>query len=71
MAPLVISEFLGLFVNTMTADDGYSLPNSENSRVLIQMQLSQKQKTFFRFLAELLKTTPNFQHVQNKMTPNF
>ena len=42
MALLLMSEFLGLFVNTMTADDGHSLPNSENFRVLIQMQLSQK-----------------------------
>ena len=30
MSLLVLSEILGLFVNTLTADDKYSLRNSEN-----------------------------------------
>ena len=30
MSLLVMSEILGLFLNTLTADDKYSLRNSEN-----------------------------------------
>ena len=44
---LVVSEILGLFVNTLAADDKYSLPNSENLWQPIEMQLSKKQKKLF------------------------
>ena len=43
---LVISEILGLFADTFTADGKYSLDNKENLPQPIQMQLSNKQKTF-------------------------
>ena len=52
MSPLVI---LGLFVNTLTVDDEYFLCNSENLKHPIQMQLSEKQKTFSLHFAALLK----------------
>ena len=39
---LAITEFLGLFVNKLTADDKYSLRNSDNLWQPIQMQLSKK-----------------------------
>ena len=61
MSLLLLSEILGLFVNIMTAYDRYSLPNSENLVQPIQMQLSQKQKTFSQSFATFLKTTSNFQ----------
>ena len=38
---------LGLFIYTMTADDRYSLRNSNNLLQPIQMQLSKKQTFFF------------------------
>ena len=47
MSLLVLSEILGLFINTMTVDDMYSFPNNENLPQPIQMQLSKKQKNFF------------------------
>ena len=47
MSFLVISETLGLLVNTLTGDDKYSLRNSDNLRQPIQMQLSQQQRRFF------------------------
>ena len=50
MTLLEICEILGLFVNTLTADDKYFLSNSENLHQSIQMQLS-KMKTFFQFFA--------------------
>ena len=37
MSLFVKSEILGLFVNTLTADDKYSLHNSENLTQPIQM----------------------------------
>ena len=46
MSLLVISKILGLFVNTLTADDKYSFHNSENLREPFQMQLSKKQKKY-------------------------
>ena len=38
-----------MFVNTLTADDKYSLLSKDNSMQTIQMHLSQKQKHFSQF----------------------
>ena len=38
--PLSKFEILGAFVNTLTADDKYSVPDCENLRFSIQMELS-------------------------------
>ena len=46
MSLLLITKISGLFVNTLTANDSYSVSNSENLRPPIQMQLSKKQKYF-------------------------
>ena len=70
MALLLISGILGLFVDKMTADDKYSLPNREKLWQPIQMQLCQKQKYFPQPFAALLRTTSNFQHVQKKDDPH-
>ena len=53
-----------MFVNTLTADDKYSLPNIDNLRRPIQMQLSQKIKTLCEFGAAFLKSILNFEHFQ-------
>ena len=50
MSPLVLGEILGVFVNTLTADGKYPVQDCENLQLAIQMQLSQKQKTFSPFL---------------------
>ena len=47
MSVLVICKTLSLFVNTLIADQKYSLLNRENLMQPIQMDLSQKQKAFF------------------------
>ena len=44
MSLLAISGILGLFFNTLTADDKYSCCNSKNLRQPIEMQLSKKEK---------------------------
>ena len=68
MSLLVISEILGLFVNTLTADDKYSCRNSENLRQPIQVQLSNKDETFFEFFASFLKLSSIFQIFEKKIT---
>ena len=45
-----VSETLGVFVNTLTADDKYSLCNRKNLPQPIQLQLSKKNKFFLAFL---------------------
>ena len=55
-----------LFVKTLTADDKYSLRNSENLRQPIKMQLSKNLKTFSQYLAKFLESTSDFQHFGKK-----
>ena len=61
-SPLVIFKILRLFVNTFGADDKYSLLNKDNWTKPIQMELSQKQKTFSQFFSAFLKSTLDFEH---------
>ena len=48
MSLLVASETLGLFVNTLTADNKYSLRNSENLHWPIQMTIIRETNNFNR-----------------------
>ena len=50
ICPLVLAEILEVFVNTLTSDGKYPLQCCENFQLLIQMQLSEKRKTFSKFL---------------------
>ena len=43
-------QILGLFVNTLATDEKYPILHRDNLTIPIQMQLSQKQKTFSEFL---------------------
>ena len=65
---LVLCKILRLFVNTLTADDKYSLLNRDNLMQPIQMQLSLKQKAFSQFLLAFSKSTLNSANFQTKMT---
>ena len=67
---LVIHKILRLFVNTFTADDKHYLLNRENLAQRIQMQLSQKQKTFSQFSFAFLKSVLNFQHLPQNDDPH-
>ena len=66
----MIFKILGLFVNTLTADDKYSLLNRDNLTQSIQTLLSQKQKTFSEIFSSFLKSTLNFEHFQKKDDPH-
>ena len=67
---LVIDKFLRLFVNTMPADDKNYLLNRDNSGELIQMQISQKQKTFSQFCFPFLKPLLDSKHFPKKGDPH-
>ena len=53
-------------VNTLAADEKNPVLNRENLTIPIQMQLSEKQKTFSQFLAAFLKSRISFEHFEKK-----
>ena len=61
-------NILTLFVNTLTADDKYSLISRDNWMQTIQMDLSQKQNHFSQFFSAILESAWKFKHFQRKMT---
>ena len=66
----MLCKILRLFVNTLTADDKYSLLNRDNLTQAIQTLLSQKPKAFSQFFSSFLKSTLNFEHFQKKDDPH-
>ena len=50
MSHLVLGKILGVFLNTLTTDGKYPVEDWENLQLLIQMELSDKQKLFLNFL---------------------
>ena len=58
-----------MFVNTLTADDKYSLLNRDNLTQPIRTPLSQKHKAFSEFFLAFSKCTLNFKHFQIKYDP--
>ena len=63
---LVICKSLRLFVNTMSAVDKCSLPNRDNLMQPMNMQLSQKLKTFSQIFNVFSKSMLNFEHFKKK-----
>ena len=66
---LLTCQILGLLVNTLAADEMYPLLKRDNLTIPIQMQLSQKQKTFSEFFAAFLKSRLNFKYFLKKDDP--
>ena len=67
---LVIQKIHRLFVNILTADDKHYLINRDILAQRIQMQLSQKQKTFPAFFFAFLKSILNFKHLPKNDDPH-
>ena len=67
ISPLGLGEILGVFVNTLTGDCKYPVEGYENLQLLIQMQLSEKRKTFHEFFVLVLESTSNFEHFEKNM----
>ena len=65
----MIHKILRLFLNTLTVDEKRYLLTRDNLTQTIQIQLSQKQKTFFEFFFAFLKSILNFKHLPKKDDP--
>ena len=59
-------QILGLLVDTLTANENYPVLNRDNLTIPIQMQLSQKRKSFCQFFTAFLKARWNFEHFDKK-----
>ena len=62
-------KILALLLNTLAADEKYLVLHRDNLTIPIQMQLSQKQKTFSEFFAAFLKSRLNFKYFLKKDDP--
>ena len=61
-------KFFRPFLNTLTANDKYSLNSKDKWMQTIQMNLSQKAKIFSEFFSAFFESALNFQYFQKKMT---
>ena len=64
MSHLVLGEVLWVFAITLTPDGKYPVQDCKNLKLPIQMQLSEKRKTFSDFFVPFLESTSNFTHFQ-------
>ena len=58
---------MGLLVNTLATDEKYPVLNRDNLTIPIQMQFSQKQKTFSELFAAFLEAIWNFERFEKEM----
>ena len=65
---LLTCQIFGPLLNTLAADDKYPVVNRDKLMILIQMQLSHKQKHFPQFLFPFLEFRLNFEYFEKKMT---
>ena len=70
MSLLVIHKILSLFVNTLTVNDKHYVLNRDNFTQPIQMELSEKEKTFSQFFFAFLKSILNFKYLAKKDDPH-
>ena len=61
-------KFFRPFLNTLTANDKYSLNSKDKWMQTIQMLFSQKQNIFSEFVSVFLESVLNFEHFHTKMT---
>ena len=64
----MIHKIVRLFVDSLKADEKHYLLTRDNLTQPIQIELSQKQKTFFEFFFDLLTSILNFKHLPKRMT---
>ena len=67
---LAIAKISKLFPNTLSSNGKYSLLDRDNLMQRVQMELSQKQKTFSQFFSSFSKSSLNFEHFQKKDHPH-
>ena len=66
MSPLVICLILGMFRNTMTANDQFPVHDYVNLLSPIEMHLSLKPRIFSHFFVPFLESTSNFKHFEKE-----
>ena len=66
----MIHKILRVFVNTLRVDEKHYLLTRDNLAQTIQTDLSQQQKTFFRFFFTFSKSILNFKHLPKKDDPH-
>ena len=59
-----------MFVNTLFADDRYSLLNIDSLAQPVQRQLSKKQETLAEFFSIFLKSRSNCEHFEKQHDPH-
>ena len=67
---LFTCQIFGLLVNTLATDEKYPVLNRDNLMIPIQMQLSQKQKTFSQNFPAFLEFRSNFEYFEKKYDPH-
>ena len=67
---LLTCPILGLFPNTLLANEKYALLKKDNLAIAIQMKLSQKVKNFSIFFAAFLKSRLNREYFEKKDDPH-
>ena len=68
---LLTCRTLGPLLNMLAAHDQYNVLNRHNLTIPIQMQVSQKRKTFSEFFPAFLKSSWNFERLQKKRLSSF
>ena len=66
MSPLVLCEILGVFVNTLTVDSKYHVADCKDLQLPIQMQLSEKRRTFCEFFGPFHESISNIKYFGKK-----
>ena len=66
ISSLLNFEVLGVFVNTLTADENYPFGESGDLQSPIEMQLYWKQKTFSEFFVPFMESPWNFKNFHKK-----
>ena len=62
ISPLLLRKSYEVFVNTLTADGNFLIQYCGNLQLPIQMQVSEKRKTFSELFVQFLESTSNFKH---------
>ena len=62
----MLGEILDVIVNTLTANDKYPVQDWKKLPQAIQMQLSEKRKSFAQFFVPFLHYQSNFKHFEKK-----
>ena len=66
MSPLVFLKILSVFLNKLTTDGKYPGQDWENLELPMQMQLSEKWKTFSQFFVPFLESTSIFKYFEKR-----